>query len=155
MKKTIAIAAVITTIGLAGLTQAYAWGPRGGGNYGNCPQFTGSQYSQVDPAMQEKFDKFFTDTQALRKEIAMKRAEKQALMRAATPDPTAVSKVTGELFDLRAAMRQKADEAGVSNFVGPMNGRGDGTGMWGGSGRGGRFMDNGMGSRGHMGGRSW
>lgn len=154
MKKTIAIAAVITTIGLAGLTQAYAWGPRGGGNYGNCPQYQGSQYSQVDPATQEKVDKFIADTQALRKEIAMKRAEKRAMMRADNPDPAAVSKITGELFDLQATMRQKADEAGVSAFVGPMNGRGDGPGMKGGPGKGGRFMNGNMDNRGFMGGRS-
>ena len=150
MKKTIAIAAVITTIGLAGLTQAYAWGPRGGSNYGNCPQFQGTQYSQIDPATQEKVDKFFTDTQELRKEIAMKRAEKQAMMRVANPDPAAVGKITGELFDLRTAMRQKADEAGVSGSVGPMNGHG----MRGGPGRGGRFMNGNMDNRGYMGGRS-
>jgi len=155
MKKKIAIAAVITTIGLAGLTQAYAWGPRGGGNYGNCPQFQGSQYSQVDPATQEKMDNFFTDTQELRKEIAMKRAEKQAMLRGDNPDPAAMSKITGELFDLRAAMQKKADEAGVSDYMGPMNRRGGGPGMWDGPGRGGRFMHDQMNYRGgFMGGRS-
>lgn len=152
MKKKIAIAAVITTIGLAGLTQAYAWGPRGGGNYGNCPQVQGTQTSQIDPAVQEKLDKFFTDTQDLRKEIVMKRAEKQAMMRGENPDPAAMSKITGELFDLQASMRQKADEAGVSSYMGPRGGRDGRPGMRGGSG--GRFMDSNMSGRGYKGGRS-
>jgi hypothetical protein len=155
MKKKIAIAAVIAGIGLAGLSQAYAWGPRGGGNYGNCPQYQGSQYSQVDPAVQEKMDKFFTDTQELRKGIAMKRAEKQAMLRGDNPDPAAMSKITGELFDLQATMRAKADEAGVSEFRGQRGGPGSGPGMRGGGpGKGGRYMNGNMDYRGYQGGRS-
>ena len=51
--------------------------------------------------------------------MAMKRAEKQALMRSDKPDPQAVAKVTGELFDLRASMHEKAELAGVDQYVGP------------------------------------
>lgn len=145
MKKKIAIAAIIASIGLAGFSQAYAWGPRGGGNnYGNSPQYQGTQYNQVDPAAQEKIDKFFTGTQELRKEIAMKRAEKQAMIRGENPDPAALSKVTGELFDLQATMRQKADEAGVSEYRGRMGGHDFGPGMRGGQNKGGRFMNSNM-----------
>lgn len=168
MKKKLAAAVVIATIGLAGLTQAYAgWGNRGGGgNYGNCPQYQGTQYNQVDPAAQEKFDAFFNDTQELRKGIAMKRAEKQAMLRSDNPDPAAMSKITGELFDLRTTMRQKAEEAGVSELRGQMGrpgmrgpgfgpdmrgqgcgpgqrGQGCGPGI-GGPGKGGRYMNSGM-----------
>ena len=58
--------------------------------------------------------------------MAMKRAEKQALLRADTPDPTAVSNVEGELFDLRTTMHQKAVEADVVGLIGPMGGFGPG-----------------------------
>lgn len=149
MKKQIAIAAVIASIGIAGITQASAagWGQRGGGNFANCPCTTG-QSSQIDPATQEKLDTFFNDTQDLRKDIAMKRAEKQALMRSENPDPAALSTVTGELFDLQVSMRQKAEEAGVDQYIGPRGPGGKGQGMRGngnfGPGRGGRYMSNNM-----------
>lgn len=133
MKKKIAIAVVIVSLGLAGLNQAYAgWGGRGGGGggyYGNCPQFQGGQYNQVDPAAQEKMDKFFNDTQDLRKNMTMKQAERQALLRSDNPDPAALSKISGELFDLRTTMRQKAEEAGTTGFMGQMGRRGFGPGM--------------------------
>ena len=72
----------------------------------------------------------------------MKRAEKKALMRSENPDPQAVAKVTGELFDLRVTMREKAEEAGVEQYVGPGRmgcmggGMGGGMGMGMGRGRG-------------------
>ena len=65
----------------------------------------------------------------------MKRAEKQALMQSDKPDPQAVAKVTGELFDLRITMQEKADQAGVGQYVGP----GHMGGMKGGMGRMGRM----------------
>lgn len=127
-KKNIAIAATALSLGLASLTQAYAgWGQHGGGYYGNNMGQVGQaqprmQYTQVDPAVQEKLDKFFTDTQDIRKEMTVKQAERMALMRSENPDPAAASKVAGELFDLRATLHQKAEEAGVSAYLGPMNG---------------------------------
>jgi hypothetical protein len=157
MKKQIAIATVIASIGIAGITQAYAngWGQRGGVNYGNCP-FTTVRYNQVDPAIQEKLDTFYNDTQDLRKDIAMKRAEKQALMRAENPDPAELSEVTGELFDLQASMRAKAEEAGVEQYVGPRGPRGNNPGMrsrgnFGGPGKGGRYMSSNMQGQGFRG----
>lgn len=144
MKKTIAVVVVIAGMGLAGLTQAYAgWGHRGG-NFYNCPQYQeqgAPPATQVDPATREKIDKFFEDTTELRKQMAMKRAEQRALMTADTPDAAAVSKVAGELFDLRNSLRQQADEAGVAGLIGPRDGFGmGGPGMKGG--KGGRQMMN-------------
>lgn len=155
MKKQIAIAALIASVGIAGVTQAYAkgWGQGGGGNYNNCPCATG-QYNQVDPAVQEKLDAFFNDTQDLRKQIAMKRAEKQALMRSENPDPATLSTVTGELFDLQAEMKTKAEEAGVDEYLGPRTPRGGqfkrGNSNFG-SGKGGGYMSNNMMGRGYRG----
>ncbi len=48
----------------------------------------------------------------------MKRAEKRALMKAQTPDAKAVAQVAGELFDLRTAMHEKAELAGVDQYLG-------------------------------------
>jgi Skp family chaperone for outer membrane proteins len=137
------ILAVVLISGLAIATAASAnWGRGGGFNAGYCPQAQNMQ--QLDPAVQQKFDAFTTDSQALRKEIAVKRAEKMALMRNDNPDPAAVAKLTGELFDLQASMRDKATAAGVDQYMGPRGGGcGMGQGMGGcggGGGRGGRMM---------------
>jgi flavin-dependent dehydrogenase len=125
MRRQLTIALVITGIGLAGLTNAYAWNQRGGaGYYGNQMQNPGPrvQYNQVDPAAQEKLDHFFANTSDIRKEMAVKRAEKQALNRNTNTDPVALGKVEGELFDLHTIMRQKAEEAGVTEYLGTVNG---------------------------------
>jgi hypothetical protein len=124
MKKQLLIALVISGVGLVVLNQAHAWDQRGGaGYYGNDMQYPGprSQYNQVDPAAQEKLDSFFVNTEGIRKEMAEKRAEKQSLIRGNNPDPAVLSRVEGELFDLRTTMRQKAEEAGVIEYLRPMN----------------------------------
>lgn len=129
MKKKIIAAVLISGLAVATVASAN-WGRGGGGFYcGNCPQQGGVYYQQVDPAIQEKMDQFYTDTQALRKEMAVKQAEKMALLRSDNPDPAAVSKLTGELFDLRTAMQEKAEAAGVDQYMGPRGGRGPGGGM--------------------------
>lgn len=136
------ILAVVLISGLAMATAASAnWGRGGGYNAGYCPQAQVNQ--QLDPAVQQKVDAFYTDTQALRKEMAVKQAEKMALMRNDNPDAAAVAKLTGEMFDLQTAMREKAVAAGVDQYTGPMGGGcgGMGQGMGcGGGGRGGRMM---------------
>lgn len=146
MKKTLAIAIVVTGIGIAGIQQASANRGFGGGGYGPCyNQGPGTAYSQVDPAIQEKLTKFRTETNDLRKQMVMKQAEKMAILRSATPDPAAAAKVEGELYDLRATMQEKAEAAGVAQYMGPGcqkgqgfgkrsmrnngNGRGPGSGM--------------------------
>lgn len=133
------IAAIVLIAGLTMATAASAnWG-RGGhgyGGYGNCPQIQG-QMMQLppDPETQAKVSKFFKDNQGLHKQLAMKQAEKRTLMRNDNADPQAVAKVAGELFDLRTAMHDKAEAAGVAQYIGPMGcGMGDGPGF----GRGGR-----------------
>lgn len=144
MKKQIVALALV--IGLSMATVAAAdWGRGNRGYYGDCPQTPGQmmawqapgQFQQLDQATQDKITQFFKDTRALQKEMAMKRAEKKALMRSDNPDAQAVARVTGELFDLRATMQEKAQEAGVEQYVGPGrmgcmacmgNGRGRGQG---------------------------
>jgi hypothetical protein len=106
--------------------------------YQNGPM-QGQKYQQVDKATQDKLDAFFKETQDLRKQIFMKQAEGQALMQSDNPNSATLSKVSGELFDLRTAMQEKAKVAGLDNYIG-----GPGMGMMGGRG-GGRGM--GMGCR--------
>ncbi|GAB6191022.1 periplasmic heavy metal sensor [Desulfocastanea catecholica] len=139
MKKKIIALALITGLTMATVASA-DWGRGRGhggyggyGGYGDCPQMQGQMqgqmFQQLDQATKDKIKQFFKDTQPLHKEMAMKRAEKQALMRSEDPDPQAVAKVTGELFDLRTTMQEKAEQAGVDQYVGP--------GRMGGMGRGG------------------
>jgi hypothetical protein len=150
MKKQLVALALI--IGLSMATAASAeWG-RGGRGYGDCPQARGymmqgqgpGQFQQLDQATQDKIAQFFNDTRSLHKEMAMKRAEKKALMRSDNPDAQAVARLTGELFDLRVTMQDKAQEAGVAQYVGP--GRMGCMGCMGGMGHGrGRGQGPGMG----------
>ncbi|TKB28502.1 periplasmic heavy metal sensor [Desulfopila sp. IMCC35006] len=120
MKKQLVALALIMGLAMAtGASADWGKGNRGNRGYGNCPQMQGQMLQQLDQATQDKIKQFYKDTLPLHKEMAMKRAEKQALMRANSPDSQAVAKVTGELFDLRAAMQEKAEQAGVSQYVGP------------------------------------
>ena len=85
MKKKIVTTALIAAVALGTATATFAgWGQRGGGYWNNNMPGPGPrmqmQYNQVDPAVQEKLDKFFTDTQDIRKEIAVKQAERMALI---------------------------------------------------------------------------
>ncbi len=134
MKKKIAAIALVLTLATVGM--ASARGGMGGG-YGPCnnnPQMQGQMNQQLDQATQVKVDAFFKDTQDLRKQIMMKQSEKQALLQGANPDAAAASKLSGELFDLRATMQDKAKAAGVDSYLGGpgrggmMGGRGMGMG---------------------------
>lgn len=135
MKKTIITAVLISGLAITTIASAN-WGHGGNGfNAGICPQAQCNQ--QIDPAMQGKLDTFYAETVGLRKEIAVKQAEQRAMMSGTNPDPAAVAKLTGELFDLRTSMQDKAVAAGVDQYVGPMmgaGGRGMGPGMGGGRG---------------------
>jgi len=60
-----------------------------------------------------KFEKYLAETQSLRKQISIKRAEERVLMHSRTVNAGAVAKVAGELFDLRNAIHEKAKTAGL------------------------------------------
>lgn len=151
MKKKIIALALISGLTLATVASA-DWGRGRGyggyGGYGDCPQMQGQMqgqmFQQLDQATKDKIQQFFKDNQPLHKEMAMKRAEKQALMRSDNPDAQAVAKITGELFDLRTTIQEKAQLAGVDQYVGPgrmghmgrMGRSGNGPGSGNGQGRG-------------------
>ncbi|CAG0905638.1 unnamed protein product, partial [Cyprideis torosa] len=69
---------------------------------------------------------FMTENRELRKQIAMKKAEIDALMHAESPDAQLVAKATGELFDLKTDMQAKAQEVGLPPRMGK-GGTGDTT----------------------------
>lgn len=106
MKKTILAVVLAAAVGIIGLQQASAkgLGPQGDG----APRF-----QQVDDATKAKIEKFRAETQDLRKQLAMKRAEERALTRSETPDMDAVRKAAGEMFDLKTAMHEKAKAVGL------------------------------------------
>ena len=134
--KKLLVVLFVACIGLPGYQTAAARGWGGGGGYGgDCPYGCyGANMQQLDEATIAKHEAFRADTVELRKQMAMKRAEKRALMNSQNPDPAAVAQVEGELFDLRTQMQAKAKEAGVVM----MGGQGRG---WGGKGgHGGRMM---------------
>ncbi len=114
MKNKLIIVVLIAGLGLIGLQQASATGRDGGGYGADCScKGYGAGYPQLDEVTKAKVDTFRADTKALRKQIVMKRAERKALMSSQTPDATAVAKVAGELFDLKAEMSEKANAAGL------------------------------------------
>ncbi len=109
MKKTFMAAVLAASIGVIGLQQASA-----GNLDGHARRDVHHRhFQQLDEATKAKIEKFQNETQELRKQIVMKRAEELALMRSETPNMAAVTKTAGELFDLKATMREKAKAAGL------------------------------------------
>jgi hypothetical protein len=105
MKKYLTAAALIGVIGFAGISMA---NPQGNYGYGNCggPSYCDNwSYSEKDDA---KSSAFFEETKELRKQIVVKRSELDALMQQENPDEKKVAGLTGELYDLRTLMQEKA-----------------------------------------------
>ena len=126
MKKKMMIMVVVAGLALVGAASAQSGKGGGYGHHGGMQG--GMMYQQLDQQTQDKIRQFREDNQSLRKNIVMKRAEKRALMNGTNPDPAAAAKIAGELFDLRAAVRAKAEAAGIDNFMGRF-GMGGGMGM--------------------------
>ncbi len=96
----------------------------GRGHHGRGQGMTGkmgSRYQAMDTETQAKHDAFREATTELRKEMAVKRAEKQAVMRSANPDPDQAALLTRELLELRAQIQTQAEEAGVQMAQGRSN----------------------------------
>jgi len=94
------------------------------GHHGKGQWMTGkmaSNYQNLDTEAKEKHDAFFAATTELRKEIAIKRAEKQAIMHSVNPDSDQAALLTRELLELRAQMHAQAEEAGVQIAQGHSN----------------------------------
>jgi len=124
MKKQIIAAVMVAGLIAVGTASANRGNGNGGSNQ-DCRNQGGKMYQQLDTTTQDKISQFKDDTQTLRKEIVMKRAEKRAMMNGTNPDSAAAAKIAGELFDLRASMKVKAVAAGVDQYMRP---RGMGSG---------------------------
>lgn len=119
-KKQIALGIIlVSAITTAGIQDASA-NPWGGGpnkwSNSQCGQCDRSEFRgqpQLDEKSTEEYDVFRSETAELRKEIAIRKAEKAALMLNDNPDAKKVAQLTGELFDLREQLHSKAQEKGL------------------------------------------
>ena len=135
-KKKLLLAALLTTgitmglahTGIAANTTVTQPAPAPQAGTWNCP------WLGNDPAMIEKHNKFLQETTTLRKQMAVKQAEKRSMMRSSQVDSAKVSQLTGEIFDLREQLRAKAQENGLPmGMMGGGMGRGKGMGAGGGA----------------------
>jgi hypothetical protein len=141
MKKLLLIAALIGSLGLGGYQVASAHMGGYGGGYGYCGDYGygGQGYTEDDA---EAISKFRAETVAIRRDLAVKRAELRALNRQDNPDVKRVAELTGEVFDLQTKLDQIAEKHELhKGGRGYGHGYGDHRGMMGDGGRGrGRHM---------------
>jgi zinc resistance-associated protein len=71
----------------------------------------------------KKIEGFLAETKDLRKQVFVKRAEERTLMHSKTPNAEEVAKISGELFDLRTSLRDKAKAAGLERDFHRFDGR--------------------------------
>lgn len=123
MKKVLIAAALVGMIGFAGLQTATA-DPGYGCGYGPCQDYNiGRQFN--DETTSKAREKFRDETTALRKEIVVKQSTLEALMHQDNPDEKKAAQLSGELFDLRTDLQNKAEERGITGGFG-CGGRGPG-----------------------------
>ena len=109
MKKVFVGLAILVSLGLVA-SQASAWGP----HYGGCDMWGArSGYDEdVNPSTAEQ--SFLQDTAKLRKDLAGKEAEYDALMAQPNPDPKQAGKLAQEIFEIRHQLREKAQSYGFA-----------------------------------------
>ena len=130
MKKILAITALVSVIGLTGFYSASGnWGAGGMGGPGGCGGGGHHLMAGMDDATKTKFKAFLKETQDTRRAMAVKRAEKIALMNGDNPDAVKLGEIAGQLFDLHSTMQTKAEAAGLDGVFG----RGPGSGNFDGS----------------------
>ncbi|HBI14471.1 MAG TPA: hypothetical protein DDY20_02970 [Desulfobulbaceae bacterium] len=116
-KQIILGAVLVGALVLAGMQAADARPWRGGPGWGTASDDYGPgscyQARQLDDKTIAARDKFLSETVALRKEMAIKRAEQEALMNSENPDAKRIAQLTGEIFDLREQLHAKAAESGL------------------------------------------
>lgn len=119
MKKSIVALTMVLSLGLSiSAVSAYAWyGGGPGGGYG--PR--GGYGVNVDDAA---YQKFMDETAQIRKDLAVDRAEMNALMAGANPDPAKVREIAGRLTDNREKLAGLARAAKIDGPAGFGHGRG-------------------------------
>jgi zinc resistance-associated protein len=80
------------------------------------------QQQTLTPEAEKQYEKFMQETVELRKELAEKMAEYQALMASTNPDPSKGAMLTEEYYQLRDVLTRKARLAGISPNKGGCNG---------------------------------
>ena len=109
MKKVFVGLAILVSLGLVA-SQALAWGP----NYGGCGMWgpRGGYYGDVNPNTADR--SFLNDTAKLRKDLAGKEAEYDALLGQPNPDPKRANQLSQEIFEIRSQLRAKAQSYGFA-----------------------------------------
>lgn len=126
MNKGITTVIGVAIIGLVlSAVSAFAVGYGPGGGYGMRGMMGGGYSANVSDA---DYQKFLDETSALRKSIAVDRAELDALMAGKEPDPKRVRDLTATIVDNQEKVAEIARKANIS---------GPGTGGFGGGCRGG------------------
>jgi Spy/CpxP family protein refolding chaperone len=128
MKKLLVAAALVGVLSLAGFSMVSAHGRDGNGpskGFGNCDGYGYCNSWSYDEQDKEKVATFRAETKETRKQIAVKRNERRALMSQDNPDEKRVATLTGEIFDLKNLVDEKAKETfGDNPPLGHMRGRG-------------------------------
>ncbi len=114
--KTLAIAltlavslGLLTALAWACPWDGYSWGAQRDGRWGG-------YYGEQGPAPSGDYGKFLDETADLRKDLAAKGAEYDALMASPDPDPTRANKLSKEIFDIQAQLREKARQYDISGM---------------------------------------
>ena len=113
MKKVLVAAVLIGAISLTGFSLVNAHGRYGSGpgqGYGACEDCGYCTSRSNNEQDREKIAAFAAETKELRKQLAVKRSERRALMHQDNPDENKVAQLTGEIYDLKDLMAEKAKE---------------------------------------------
>jgi Spy/CpxP family protein refolding chaperone len=106
-------------ISLTGFTPAEArQGGYNGPGYGNCKNCEPQGRQNLSTEELQAREEFRQETSEIRRQMAVKQAELQALMAQTNPDEKKVAALTGEVWDLRNGLRQKAVESGLPGQFG-------------------------------------
>ena len=128
MKKFWIAAALVGVISLAGFSMVSAHGRDGHGpgkGYGNCDDYGYCNNWSYNEQDEEKVTTFLEGTKETRKQIAVKRSERRALMSQDNPDEKRVATLTGEIFELMNLLDEKAKVTfGTNPRLGHMRGAG-------------------------------
>ena len=114
MKKLLVVAALVGVVSFVGFSMVSAHGNYGKGpgkGYGYCDGNGYCNNRSYDEQDKEKVTTFREETRETRKQIAVKKSERRALMSQDNPDEKRVAKLTGEIYDLQNVLDEKAKEA--------------------------------------------
>ena len=111
MKKYLAVAALVGLLSFVSFSMAdargnHGFGPGPGYGYGDNCGYCNNWSDQVQD--KEKVETFFKASKETRKQLAVKKSERRALMSQDNPDEKRVAELTGEIFDLRNLLDEKA-----------------------------------------------